>query len=252
MEALTLERLIYKILSVSDRKQRAFLLKEVLASFSKEALTEILEDIVNFSLRDDDACKQIIFSLTDIFENIHTFEDDTSIKILFNTIATLETSNRTLKLFITPPQPHRFLKRGELQTTDILMDYLPLGVKRSFAKRMDKNLLKRMLLEKDPLVVKHLLNNPLITEKEVLKIVSSRPNTVAVMKVVFASDKWIKSYNVREAVIKNPYSPFRIALTLLFSMNRRELRQIKSDATLHPEIRTEAERIEKLRGYPSF
>lgn len=252
MEPITLEKLVSKILSVSDRKQRAFLLIEQLLSFSIENLTEILEDIVNFSLRDDYASKELLFSLTDILENIHTFDDDSDINNLKKTISALTTSNRTLRFFITPPQPHRFLKKTEQQTTDILLDYLPLGVKRSFAKKIDKNLLKRMLLDKDPLVVKYLLNNPLITEKDVLKIVSSRPNTASVIKVVFASDRWVKSYHIKEAIIKNPYSPFRIALTLLFSMNKKELKQIETDATLHPEIRIEAERMQKLRGYSSY
>ncbi|GAB4442949.1 MAG: hypothetical protein OHK0040_13880 [bacterium] len=246
---MDLSLLISKILSLRERSQRAFSLKESLVNLGKEEIAELLEDIVNLSLRDDNSCKELLFSFTDILENIFDFEQDRRHYLFLATISEIKTSNRTLKFFIAPPSAHRFLKKGEVHNTDILMDYLPLGVKRSFAKKMDKNLLKRMLLEKDPLVVKHLLNNPLITEKEVLKIISSRPNTAAVIKVVFASEKWIKSYNVKEAIIKNPYSPFRISLLLLMSMNRRQLKQIEDDETLHPDLRTEAKRIEKLRGY---
>lgn len=249
MGKMNLETLISKVLSLSERSQRAFSLKEQLLSLTKEKLSELLEDIVNSSLRNDDSTKELLFSFTDILENTINFEHDEKYSQFIEVLLQLKTSNRTLKFFIAPPPAHRFIKRGEIQTTDILLDYLPLGVKRSFAKKMDKNLLKRMLMEKDPIVVRYLLSNPLITEKEVLKIISSRPNTAGVIKVVFASEKWIKNYRVKEAIIKNPYSPFRISLLLLMYMNRKELRQIEADESLHPDLRIEAKRIEKLRGY---
>lgn len=252
MESITLNKLITKITSVSDRKQKAFLLIEQLSSLSCDVLTELLEDIVNFTLRNDYSCNELLSSITDILENIFSFEIDGTLHQLYRSIKQLNTSNRTLKLFLSPPAPHRFLKRGELHKSDILMDYLPLGTKRSLAKKMDNNLIRRMLLEKDPIVIKNLLLNPLITEKEVLKIVSNRPNTEKIIKVIYASDKWIKNYSVKEAIIKNPYSPFRIALLLLFSMNIKELQQIKNDGTLHPEIRMEAKRLETLRSYLQY
>ncbi len=245
----TLNRLFSKISAISDRKQRAYLICEYLRGLSPRELAITLEDIVNFGLREDMACKELLFSITDILEKIFVWEKEDFENLFFNALSRITTSNRTLNLFIKPPDPHHFLKRGEMHNTDILMDYLPLGIKRSFAKKMDKHLLKRMLQEKDPIVVKYLINNPLITEKEVLKIISDRPNTVNVIKTVYGSEKWIKNYNVKAAIIKNPYSPFRIALLLLFWMNSKELKEVRIDETLHPELRIEAERLEKLRSY---
>lgn len=245
---MTLESLIAKIKPLKERNQRAFSLRETLLTIPLESLKIILEEMVDFSLRDNDKCKELLFSFTDLLEESFPVENDENQRRLHAALSKIETSNRTLLFFLSPPPPHRFPKRGENQTTDILIDYLPLGVKRSLSKTMDKNLIKRILLDKDPIVIKHLLNNPLITEKEVLKITSSRPNTSSVIKIVFLSEKWIKNYKVKEAIIKNPYSPFRIALLLLMFMNRKELLEVANDEGLHPELRIEAKRILKLRG----
>lgn len=244
MAEININKVVSKLDAIVDRRLRAFILADILISSSKEEITEFLEEIINLALRDDEKSKEILFSFIDLVEGTFSFEfEDTLNKLILD----IETSNRTLKFILFPPSPHRFLKRGEVHVTDIMMDYLPLGVKRSFAKKMDKNLIRRMLSEKDPFVIKHLLANPLITEKDVLKIASSRPNQAEVIKVVYASEKWVKNYKVKEALIKNPYSPFRIALLLLFSMCKKELVQIRDDETLHPELRLEAERMIKLR-----
>ncbi len=244
MEESVKEQLTKKLMSVTGRRLRAFLLAEKLNLFEKEEITDYLEHIVSLALGSSHEALSVMFSFVDILEKVFEIEIAHD---FYNKIQLLNTRDRILHLIINPPPPHKFLKKGEVHTTDIMMDYLPLGVKRSFAKKMDRILLRRMLLEKDPYVIKHLLSNPMITEKELLKIASVRPTNAEVIRVIYLFDKWINLYAVKEAIVKNPYSPFRLALLMLFYMQKKELVSIIEDNTLHPTIRDIAKEIMEKR-----
>ncbi|MCX7770725.1 MAG: hypothetical protein N2202_06550 [Proteobacteria bacterium] len=235
---------INKFLSILDRKIRSFILAEKILEFALEEVSDFLEDIVKESFRGNKITLEILFSLVDLLESI--YDKDLS-KRVHDKIRNIATTNVTLKNLLHPPPPHKFLKKGEIEITDVKMDYLPLGVKRSMAKKMDVFLLRRMVFEKDPIVIKHLLSNPVVSEKDVLKISSIRPTTQAVIKTIYESSKWINYYSVKESIIKNPYTPFRIALLLLFYMKIQELEAISKDETLHPELRYEAKKIILIR-----
>jgi hypothetical protein len=47
---------------------------------------------------------------------------------------------------------------------------IPLGMRRTLAKGFDKGLLERLLLDPDPIVIEHLLENPRVTEDDVVRI----------------------------------------------------------------------------------
>mgnify|MGYP001153412448 CR=1 FL=1 len=239
-----LQHFVKKIASIKERRLRSFIVAEKILELEEQSLLSLLDDIVKFSFRGDVNTIGVLFSLVDVLEGI--FDKEISQKVMAK-LNSVKTSNITLKHLINPPPSHRFLKKGEIEITDVKMDYIPLGVKRSLAKKMDILLLRRMVFEKDPIVIKHLLSNPLITEKDVLKISSIRPTTHGVIKTIYSSDKWINYYAVKEAIIKNPYTPFRIALVLLFYMQKQELESIKKDETLHPEIRYEANKMIIIR-----
>lgn len=245
-----INQIIQNIVSVSDRKIRAYLLSEKLVSLQDDDLKCFLEKVTEELFSNNLSALSVIFTFVDILEKVYILDIN---KSFYKRINQINTDNKILRLLIDPPLPHKFLKKGEVHTTDILMDYLPLGIKRSFAKKMDRILIRRMLLEKDPYVIKHLLSNPMITEKDVLKIASVRPTRDEVIRVIYTFDKWINLYSIKEAIVKNPYSPFRLSLLMLFFMQKKELKTINSDSTIHPVIREISLEIlqtrEKLSNY---
>lgn len=249
MEDTFLTQITQTLISINDRKIRAFLLSEKLLTFEMEDIKEFLELSIEGMFINRLECLSIVFSFVDILERVHEIEIN---KAFYEKIFRLNSDNKILNLLIDPPLPHKFLKKGEVHTTDIMMDYLPLGVKRSYAKKLDRILIRRMLQEKDPHVVKYLLSNPLITEKDVLKIASTRPTNDAVIRIVYTFDKWINLYSIKEAIVKNPYSPFRLSLFMLFFMQQRELRTIHTENTLHPIIREIAKEILERRKDLSY
>jgi len=150
--------------------------------------------------------------------------------------------------FFLPPEPKRkpFSKFDFVEGRD--MDYITLGEKRSLAKTREKDILDRLLYDPSPLVVKNILENPRLTEHDVIKMVSRRPNHESVLKTIFRSEKWLSSYNVKLAMIKNPYTPVGIALGLLFFLKEQDLRDVSSDLSLHDVIKETAGDLLKRKG----
>jgi len=127
---------------------------------------------------------------------------------------------------------------------------IPLGVRRSLAKGTEKPMLDKLLLDPDLLVIRHLLDNPRITEEDVIRIASRRPIPGSTLNEIAESRRWATRQRVRVALARNPYCPTDLALRILGSLPLRELRELQSDATLHKEIRRHADE-ELTRRDPS-
>ena len=116
-------------------------------------------------------------------------------------------------------------------------DDLPAGVRMSRAKTLNRNELARMLADTDPRVIRTLLQNPALTESDVLKLCSRRPAFAAVQQEVMNSRKWIARYAVKKALIFNPYSPTELGLKLVHFLMLQDLRLVADSLDLHPAIR---------------
>jgi hypothetical protein len=118
---------------------------------------------------------------------------------------------------------------------------IPLGVRRSLAKGTEKPTLEKLLLDPDVLVIRHLLENPRITEDDVIRIAARRPIPGSTLNEIARSRRWISRSRVRVSLARNPYCPTDVALRVLGSLPLRELRELRGDATLHDEIRRHAD-----------
>jgi hypothetical protein len=116
------------------------------------------------------------------------------------------------------------------------MEFLTLGQRRAMAKGNIKDTLDRLLSDPDTVVVGNLLNNPRMTEVEVLKVASKRPNSPAILRHLSTHRKWSKRYPVIKALVQNPYTPTRIAIALLEFMLTSDLEGVSEDGTLHQQV----------------
>jgi hypothetical protein len=128
------------------------------------------------------------------------------------------------------------------------LDYLTLGEKRSLARTHVKDRLDRLLYDTSPLVVKNILENPAMTLRDVIKMVSRRPNHEDVIVTVYRNDRWVASYEVKYAIVRNPYTPIAIALGLLSFLKEQDLRDISVDPSLHDVVTRTAARIISRRA----
>ena len=116
-------------------------------------------------------------------------------------------------------------------------DDLPAGVRMSRAKTLNRNQLKRMLADTDRRVINTLLQNPALTESDVLKLCSRRPAAADVQREVFSNKKWYARYHVKKALICNPYTPTDLGLKILHFLLAQDVLFVAQSLDLHPALR---------------
>ena len=92
---------------------------------------------------------------------------------------------------------------------------LTLGERKSAARGRRRELLDRLLRDPDESVLTILLGNPRITEADVVRLAARRPTTAAAQRTILRSERFIARYNVKRALVFNPYTPTDLAARLV-------------------------------------
>jgi hypothetical protein len=119
---------------------------------------------------------------------------------------------------------------------------IPLGRRRSLARGEDRRLLERLARDLDPIVIRHLLDNPRLVESDVVHMAAQRPALPSSLEEIFRSRRWSSRQRVRVAVARNPHCPPAIAARLVSALPLPELREMRSDPHLQRETRECVER----------
>ncbi|MBU1896430.1 hypothetical protein KKB55_01510 [Myxococcota bacterium] len=117
-----------------------------------------------------------------------------------------------------------------------------LGERRALARRPDKDVLDKLLSDPDERVIAHLLNNPRIIERDVLKLTSKRPVRAEVLAQVFAHPRWGARPMVQISLVENPYTPVYLAAGLVLMLEAKQLKALLRDPAAHPIVRARAAR----------
>jgi arsenate reductase-like glutaredoxin family protein len=130
------------------------------------------------------------------------------------------------------------------------MEGVTLGERKFLARKLDIHMLEKLLSDPEPSVIRNLLRNPRLTEKEVLHIATKRPNSSEILEEIASSPRWFARFRVKSALAQNPYTPFPIALQALPFLNSEILKQIADSNQLHPQITATAQEYLRLRSLP--
>ena len=112
-----------------------------------------------------------------------------------------------------------------------------VGERCSAARGRDRFKLDRLLHDRDYRVIRVLLENPLLVERDVVKIAAMRPTRPEILEHVAKHRKWASRYPVRKAIGSNPHTPLSVARRLLPSLLRQDLRAISQAGSISVELR---------------
>jgi len=129
---------------------------------------------------------------------------------------------------------------------------LTLGERKSLARTHDRALIQRVVRDPHPDVVRILLENPSLTEEDVIRICAARPNDPTVLHTVYRNRRWVVRYRPRNALVRNPDTPLDIALLLSPLLRRQELQEAATSSELAPAVRLSCKTILEMRTSPSL
>jgi hypothetical protein len=124
---------------------------------------------------------------------------------------------------------------------------LPLGERKALARSHRRDLLLHLMRDPHPDVVAVLLDNPHLTESDVLRLASRRPMLPAALAAVAGSNRWRARLRVRCALVLNPFTPLPLAARLAITLGEADLRRVATDPALDERLRRHASGVLELR-----
>jgi hypothetical protein len=141
------------------------------------------------------------------------------------------------------------LKRSAEDQLVARLPQLPLGQKITLARRGPARLAGALLAEGHAQIVTIVLDNPYLTEAQVLKVLSREKLPPVVVQTIGHHRKWSLAYNVRLAMVRHPLSPLATVLAYLPELTVADLRELASPGIVPESLRKylEAEVERRIR-----
>ncbi|MGB5702745.1 MAG: hypothetical protein WBM48_08005 [Polyangiales bacterium] len=151
--------------------------------------------------------------------------------------------------FVTPPLDEDELGMNERHVPDFGRGRpLTLGERKSLARTHDRSLIQRVVRDPHPDVIRILLDNPSLTEEDVVRVCARRPNDPNVLQTVYRHRRWVVRYRPRNAILRNPDTQLDTALLLAPLLRKQELREAATSSELAAPLRLSCKAILDLRS----
>jgi hypothetical protein len=115
---------------------------------------------------------------------------------------------------------------------------LTLGERKSLARSGRRDLLMHLLRDPHPDVVRILLDNPRLTERDAVALAASRPAVPDALVAIADHRRWSTRHMVRRALALNPHTPVHVAMRLATTLGTADWREIAGDTHLADALRT--------------
>jgi uncharacterized protein (UPF0147 family) len=117
---------------------------------------------------------------------------------------------------------------------------LTLGERKALARTHRRDQLLLLVRDPHPAVVAILLDNPHVTESDVVRIASARPGAPASLTLIAAHPRWSVRHAVKRSLVLNPATPLADAIRIATTLRRAELEEIAADPSLPEQLRKHA------------
>ncbi len=141
-----------------------------------------------------------------------------------------------VQITLSPTVPTELKLNAEDQLLGRLPQ-LPLGQKITLARRGPAHVAGALLAEGHAQVVSIVLDNPYLTEAQVLRALSREKLPAAVIPSIVRHRKWSITYNVRLALVRHPASPLGTVLGFLPELTVSDLRELASPGIVPESLR---------------
>jgi hypothetical protein len=124
---------------------------------------------------------------------------------------------------------------------------MTVGERIKLALRGNKEARAVLLRDSNRVILRLVLQNPRITEDELIGITHNRTADDEVLRQVAVRRDWTKVYQVRAGLVANPRTPITIALRFLPTLGERDIRQLAKSKNVPDAVAGAARRIVATR-----
>jgi hypothetical protein len=100
-----------------------------------------------------------------------------------------------------------------------------------------------LLRDTNRLIPRMVLQNPRLTEDEILLIAKDRNSDVEILRAIGDNRDWLAHYGIRAALVENAKTPVAIALRLLKTLQEREVRILAKSKNVSSAVASQARRM---------
>jgi len=230
------------LLAIQDRTIRTQLLADRLSSLDAHFAFIVLREVIDLSLRRDPRGRELLLDLTTNRPLAETL-GYTATRKLYE-LAREHDRDDVARLFLSAEVLNpRAIPQRFLATQNQHMQDTSLGWRKKLARGTDRMKLDQLLFDRNSDVIRILLENPRLIERDVVRIAAMRPANPENLVVVFQNAKWISRYHVKVALACNPWSPIDVALACLPHLMTQDLSYAAGNEKLAPEVRDAATQV---------
>lgn len=135
---------------------------------------------------------------------------------------------------------HPRLRRAADQHLLARLPALSVGEKVSIARRAAAAILAQLRHDPTPRVIAAMLDNPRLTEGALAPVVHGERTPAPVLELIAGDRRWGARYPLRQALARNPATPLGVALRLLPTLHKPDLRAVAGDPRLPEPLRRRA------------
>ncbi len=129
---------------------------------------------------------------------------------------------------------------------------LPPGMKISLARQVSEELIKALLAEGNPLVVRACFENPMMNEAVALWAVNHKKTPPSTIESISAHPNWSARKSVRFALTRNPATPIGRAIEFVQGMVVSDQRFLYNDPSVPAAVKVQVEIELERKGQPLF
>jgi hypothetical protein len=215
--------LLRVVLSLPDVELRVAWFRELLSRTPCDRAAALLDALCEDSERLDPSAREAVLALAALFAGLGKCE-------LLERLREEAAGRKLLSLDrMLRRTPHAAVEQRQHEPP--VPDYgtgreLTVGERRSLARRPSRRSFEKLLRDPHPLVIQQLLQNPKLTEDDVIRLVAHRPARAETLTEIARLPRWLSRPRVRLAMLLNPGTPEHIAVPLLVACTRGELREV--------------------------
>jgi hypothetical protein len=234
------EAIVRGSLALVEAPLRAAQLRELLVTSAPAAIAPALEVLCARAEQADPRARECLLSLVDALHAMRAGDGDLREAVQRLREEAAGESHLALERLLRAPPSEG--PRAVDPSKAYVPDYgrgrtLTLGERKSLARRPDRDMMARLLLDPHPEVIKRLLANPKLTEDDVVRLASKRPNRADVLSAIAQSEKWMHRSRVRMAVVLNPATPPDVSAPIVTLLMRQELKLVAQTTAVPRGVR---------------